>query len=106
MAYIDSMTVLDSPVAYLLLPATLMLVWFFTKEKIWQAVFAGRKSLPSVIEEKVVAFKEDKFEPSMGDIVPLTDLDWKTEEPRTIYKFNPKYFLTMGMVNRNPNLPV
>ena len=32
----------------------------------------------------------------MGDIAPLSNLSWTTEEPRKIYKFNPKYFLTMG----------
>lgn len=32
----------------------------------------------------------------MGDITPLSDLDYRTVEPLRIYKFNPKYFLTMG----------
>lgn len=32
----------------------------------------------------------------MGKITPLHDLDYKTVEPLRIYKFSPKYFLTMG----------
>lgn len=33
---------------------------------------------------------------SMGKITPLHDLDYRAVEPSRIYKFNPKYFLTMG----------
>jgi hypothetical protein len=33
----------------------------------------------------------------MGVIQPLTDFKWETVEPKIIYKFSPKYFLTMGM---------
>lgn len=90
---ISFMPFLDSPAAYILLPAVLVLIWFCSKGKRGPAVLAdGRPSL-SPIEKKV--------EQSMGDIIPLTDFDWKTEEPRKIYKFNPKYFLTMGMAILN-----
>jgi hypothetical protein len=37
----------------------------------------------------------------MGDIQSLSDLDWETVEPRQIYKFNSKYFLTMGKYRRH-----
>ncbi|KUJ17151.1 uncharacterized protein LY89DRAFT_646318 [Mollisia scopiformis] len=39
----------------------------------------------------------------MGAIEPLSNLKWETEEPRKIYKFSPKYFLTMGLTNTNIN---
>ena len=32
----------------------------------------------------------------MGKITPLHDLNYKVIEPLRIYKFSPKYFLTMG----------
>ena len=32
----------------------------------------------------------------MGRVTPLLDFDYRTVEPSRIYKFNPKYFLTMG----------
>jgi hypothetical protein len=32
----------------------------------------------------------------MGVIEPLTDLNWEKVEPKKVYKFSPKYFLTMG----------
>lgn len=35
----------------------------------------------------------------MGVIEPLSTLDWAAEEPRKIYKFSPKYFLTMGKLS-------
>lgn len=34
----------------------------------------------------------------MGAIQPLTELNWETVEPKRVYKFSPKYFLTMGML--------
>jgi hypothetical protein len=33
----------------------------------------------------------------MGVIHSLTDLKWETVEPKRVYKFSSKYFLTMGM---------
>ena len=33
---------------------------------------------------------------SMGEITPLHDVDHRKIEPLRIYKFSPKYFLTMG----------
>ena len=32
----------------------------------------------------------------MGKIIPLHDLDYRVLERLRIYKFSPKYFLTMG----------
>ena len=33
---------------------------------------------------------------AMGEIKALQGLDYRTVKPLRIYKFNPKYFLTMG----------
>lgn len=33
---------------------------------------------------------------NMGQITPSSDLDYRTIKPERIYRFNPKYFLTMG----------
>ncbi|TVY15331.1 hypothetical protein LARI1_G006999 [Lachnellula arida] len=79
---INDMTLLDWLAVFILLLAPLMLVWLFAKEKRWPAVLAGRKPLSSPIKKTETAFKVDKSEQSMGDIIPLTCFDWKTEEPR------------------------
>lgn len=50
----------------------------------------GEKGKRGEKEEEKKTFEE------MGEIVPLTDLDWKTEQPERIYKFADKYNLTMG----------
>lgn len=75
------------PLTYLALPTALALGFgYFRNAKLPEklSIFSlGR-------EKKDVAFQ------SMGAIESLTDLKWETEEPRKIYKFSPKYFLTMG----------
>ena len=38
-------------------------------------------------------------EPSTGDILPLTDLNWKTVASPRSYGFNPRSFLTMESSN-------
>ncbi len=57
--------------------------------------------LPSPIKEKANPLTKNELK-SMGVIEPLLNLDWATEEPRKIYKFSPKYFLTMG---KSPCIP-
>ena len=37
---------------------------------------------------------------SMGKVTPLHDLDYRAVEPLRIYKFSPKFFLTMGVWTR------
>ncbi|KAK5129044.1 hypothetical protein LTR85_000377 [Meristemomyces frigidus] len=39
----------------------------------------------------------------MGGVVPLHNLDYREVVPRRIYKFNPKYFLTMGLQRTDIN---
>ncbi|TVY43884.1 hypothetical protein LSUB1_G002034 [Lachnellula subtilissima] len=100
---IDFIAMLNLPVAYILLPAVLILVGFFAKGNIWPAVLAGGKPVLPPTKGEVMTFKEYQSGQSMGDVIPLKDFDWKTEEPRKIYKFSPKYFLTMGLQNTNIN---
>lgn len=38
----------------------------------------------------------------MGTIAPLQDFDYRTAEPLRVYKFQPKYFLTMGAISNFP----
>ncbi|KAI4117708.1 MAG: hypothetical protein LQ338_007502, partial [Usnochroma carphineum] len=40
---------------------------------------------------------------SMGKILPLHDFDYRAIEPLRIYKFSPKYFLTMGLQKTDIN---
>jgi len=43
----------------------------------------------------------------MGKITPRHDLDYQVVEPLRIYKFSPKYFLTMGgWTRRSANIKV
>ncbi|KIW15240.1 hypothetical protein PV08_05285 [Exophiala spinifera] len=39
----------------------------------------------------------------MGAITPLEDYDYSNAEPRRVYKFQPKYFMTMGLQNTDIN---
>ncbi|KAF4121708.1 Protein of unknown function (DUF3445) [Geosmithia morbida] len=39
----------------------------------------------------------DNIFETMGDIQPLTNLDWESQEPERIYRFADKYNLTMGL---------
>lgn len=34
---------------------------------------------------------------AMGAITPLLDFDYRQAEPLRVYRFQPKYFITMGM---------
>lgn len=40
---------------------------------------------------------------SMGKVTPLHDLDYRAVEPLRIYKFSPKFFLTMGLQKTDIN---
>ncbi|RDW57793.1 hypothetical protein BP5796_12594 [Coleophoma crateriformis] len=81
--------------ALLLAPGSLALCfWIYVKQ------FNGFSDQNKISKKK--AQKCDSFK-SMGAIEPLTEFDWKTQEEERIYKFNPKYFLTMGLQNTDIN---
>lgn len=103
MADFQVTAIMALPAAYILLPAAMMVVWFIATGKNQSALFSCLKILTNPVEGELVESKPIP-EPSMGEIIPLVNLNWKTEEPRKIYKFNPKYFLTMGILRSSLEL--
>lgn len=84
------------PTAYVLVPAALILLFLAVTDlsgSWWKRVMV--KKSEETKETQDIAVEDDGFA-SMGSIEPFNTSDWENIPPRKIYKFKPKYFLTMG----------
>ncbi|KAH7024784.1 uncharacterized protein B0I36DRAFT_332031 [Microdochium trichocladiopsis] len=68
--------------------------------RVWKKRSVGRG--PVLAPEKD-ALEDKKDTADLGTITPLTDYDYLHAEPRRVYKFQPKFFMTMGLQSTDIN---
>ena len=58
----------------------------------------SKYSVPAIDAQEKASFVDAEVDiaTAFGPVTPLKDFDYQTSEPPSIYKFSPKYFLTMG----------